>query len=97
MKPMAKDERPPILLNKHHRDASVFHPENLLRESRRQKGITIGEVPDVCLLDPDGDIVRWLLANDNMRDQRPRCHEQHIIDIMLKSVLNDLSDLAENR
>ncbi len=67
MKPMAKDERPPILLNKHHQDASVFHPENLLREARRQKGITIGEVPDVCLLDPDGDIVRWLLANDKAK------------------------------
>jgi len=25
MKPMAKDERPPILLNKHHRDASVLY------------------------------------------------------------------------
>jgi uridine phosphorylase len=64
MKPMAKDEHPPILLNKHYRDNSVFHPENLLREARRQRGIATGEVPDVCLLDPDGDIVRWLLAND---------------------------------
>ena len=60
---MAKEQHPPILLNKHHRDASVFHPENLLREARRQKGIAAGEVPDVCLLDPDGDVVRWLLAN----------------------------------
>lgn len=62
-KPMATDKTPPILLNKHHKDASTFHPENLLREARRQKGISIGEIPDVCLLDPDGDIVRWLLAN----------------------------------
>ena len=63
MKPMANDETPPILSNKHYRDASVFHPENLLREARRQRGIAAGEVPEVCLLDPDGDIVRWLLAN----------------------------------
>ena len=38
MKPMAKDERPPILLNKHHRDASVFHPENLFKISRHAAG-----------------------------------------------------------
>ncbi len=39
---------------------SVFRPENLLREARRQKSIPDLPVPEVCLLDPDGDVVRGL-------------------------------------
>jgi uridine phosphorylase len=46
---------------KHYDEASVFQPENLLREARRQKNLPLGTVPARCLLDPDGDIVRYLL------------------------------------
>ncbi len=38
----------------------MFEPANLLREARRQKGLASAEVPDICILDPDGDIVRGL-------------------------------------
>ena len=38
----------------------MFEPAALLREARRHKGIANGEVPPVCLLDPDGDIVHRL-------------------------------------
>lgn len=51
----------PILSAKHHEAPSVFTPENLLREARRQKGIPLTPVPEICILDPDGDIVRFLL------------------------------------
>jgi hypothetical protein len=37
-----------------------LHPAALLREARRQKGLPGVEVPPVCVLDPDGDIVRSL-------------------------------------
>jgi uridine phosphorylase len=37
---------------------SVFLPSALLREARRQKGLPAVDVPPVCILDPDGDIVR---------------------------------------
>lgn len=40
--------------------ASVFAPAALIREARRQKGIPAVDVPQVCILDPDGDIVRRL-------------------------------------
>jgi uridine phosphorylase len=40
--------------------ASVFAPAALIREARRQKGIPAVDVPHVCILDPDGDIVRRL-------------------------------------
>ena len=41
---------------------SIFRPENLLREARRQKGLPIEQVPPMCALDPDGDLVRYLIA-----------------------------------
>ncbi len=50
----------PILDYKDAAAPSVFVPEALLREARRQKGIAAVDVPPVCLLDPDGDIVRSL-------------------------------------
>jgi uridine phosphorylase len=53
---------PPILRHKHHRAPSVFTPDALLREARRQKKIALGTVPEICVLDPDGDILRHLLA-----------------------------------
>jgi uridine phosphorylase len=51
---------PPILLHKHYEAPSAFAPENLLREARRQKRLADVKVPAVCVLDPDGDIVRRL-------------------------------------
>jgi uridine phosphorylase len=53
---------PPILAHKHYAAAAAFTPENLLREARRQKGLAASPVPQVCVLDPDGDIVRQLRA-----------------------------------
>jgi uridine phosphorylase len=53
---------PPILRPKPYDEPSVFQAQNLLRESRRQRGIPESAVPDVCLLDPDGDVVRHLRA-----------------------------------
>ena len=50
----------PILDNKDPDAPSVFEPAALLREARRQKGLSATGVPPVCVLDPDGDIVRYL-------------------------------------
>jgi uridine phosphorylase len=51
---------PPILANKSPGAPSVFAPQALLREARRQKALAPECVPEVCILDPDGDIVRRL-------------------------------------
>jgi uridine phosphorylase len=56
-------DEPPILAHKHRDDPSVFTPDGLLREARRQKGLPQASVPQVCVLDPDGDIVRRLVAS----------------------------------
>jgi len=50
----------PVSDNKNYQAPSVFQPRALLREARRQKGLPDVEVPPVCILDPDGDIVRRL-------------------------------------
>ena len=56
------NKSPPILAGKEYAAASVFEPANLLREARRQKGLAPAAIPEICLLDPDGDIVRWLVG-----------------------------------
>ena len=58
---------PPILRHKNHAAPSVFAPDGLLREARRQKGLAEARVPELCLLDPDGDIVRHLNATGAAR------------------------------
>ncbi|MCZ6861592.1 MAG: nucleoside phosphorylase [Alphaproteobacteria bacterium] len=67
---MSDEKRPPILADKNYDMPSAFTPENLLREARRQKAAPVDPVPDICLLDPDGDVVRRLKA-----DGRARRHE----------------------
>ncbi len=50
----------PLILRDDHNRPSVFRPENMLREARRQKGLSPGRVPPFCVLDPDGDMVRYV-------------------------------------
>ena len=35
-----------------------------MREARRQKGLHASAMPAVCVLDPDGDLMRRLAARD---------------------------------
>ena len=55
--------KPPIIRGKRYDHASLFEPEKLLREARRQKNIPKGLIPPICILDPDGDIVKNLVAD----------------------------------
>jgi hypothetical protein len=55
-------DQSPLLHAKGYEQPSIFEPANLLREGRRQRGRPDLDVPAVCLLDPDGDIVRYLSA-----------------------------------
>src|SRR5260221_1271803 len=61
---------PPILAHKDHGAPSVFEPQALLREARRQRGVPLIDVPTVCVLDPDGDIVRPLRRTGGGRPSR---------------------------
>jgi uridine phosphorylase len=58
---MTEDFNIPLTSNKDYNIPSVFLPENLLREARRQKEIADGNIPTICVLDPDGDLTDYLL------------------------------------
>ena len=60
----------PIVDGKDHQATSVFRPEALLREARRQRQLPLMTVPEICVLDPDGDVVRHL-----KRTSAARVHE----------------------
>ena len=57
----------PLLARTDHDRPSVFRPENLLREARRQKGLAADRVPAICVLDPDGDIVQHVCDQHGAR------------------------------
>ena len=57
----------PLIERADHRAPSVFRPENMMREARRQKGLDAGPVPRVVLLDPDGDMVDYVRAHFGAR------------------------------
>lgn len=74
-----KDYTAPILSEKHYEARSVFTPENILREARRQKGLATAAVPAVCVLDPDGDIVRHLTGTAHARrDDAWACYHSEL-------------------
>jgi uridine phosphorylase len=50
----------PILESKNYAAPSIFLAENMLREARRQKNVKESTIPEVCILDPDGDLLERL-------------------------------------
>ena len=65
--PLSAAATSPLSAAKDYAAASLFQPENLLREARRQNAIPPGNVPAICVLDPDGDIVRAIRADGRAR------------------------------
>lgn len=70
---------------KFYEEESIFKPENLLREARRQMEIPEGEVPDICVLDPDGDLVTYL-KEKGLAEKDPywACYHSSLYDTELK-------------
>lgn len=82
-----KKEKAYILENKHYNEPSVFLPENLLREARRQKNISECNVPSICVLDPDGDLADYLVGKgDATRNNCWACYHSNLYNFYL----NDL-------
>ncbi|MCY7419049.1 MAG: nucleoside phosphorylase [Chloroflexi bacterium] len=74
---------PPLLADKQTDEPSAFTPQNLLREARRQKDLPVAEVPETCVLDPDGDLVRDLVRSGRaVRDGDWACYHSdlHVLD-----------------
>ncbi len=51
-------------------EPSAFRPENMLREVRRQKSMVAAPIPEVCILDPDGDIAQFAARNLGAKPSR---------------------------
>ena len=78
-----KMTHPPILRDKHYAAPTAFEPEALLREARRQKGLEAGNVPAVCVLDPDGDMVRQLSRRGRgQMDQAWACYHTEMLRVV---------------
>ncbi len=84
---MRQDESWPVpagLVRTDHAESSVFQPESLLREARRQRGRRKDSVPDVCILVPDGDVVRFL--QEQRRGHRSKTWACYHTDLWLTDV-----------
>jgi len=81
---MSTTSPPPILDNKDPDAPSVFEPTALLREARRQKRLPVADVPPLCILDPDGDILRRLKNSGQAKrfDAWP-CYHTELYDFEL--------------
>lgn len=74
------------LLRTDHAELSVFQPESLLREARRQRRRNEQPIPDVCLLDPDGDVVRWLQQTGRgRRSESWACYHTDLWEIEMEA------------
>src|SRR5260370_35553690 len=64
-------ETVPLFAPRDYEAPSMFTPQNLLREARRQKRLPEGRVPAICVFDPDGDLVNFLDAPNRTRRHPP--------------------------
>jgi purine-nucleoside phosphorylase len=71
-------------MKKYYIEKSIFLPENLLREARRQKNLKDCLVPKVCVLDPDGDIVRYLKKNSAELNTCWACYHSNLYSAKYK-------------
>src|SRR5688572_19963241 len=83
---MKKEVNIPLLINKDYPAPSVFLPENLLREARRQKSIPECTVPEICVLDPDGDLASYLLKiGEAALNECWACYHSKMYNFKIKS------------
>ncbi len=74
----------PLPWIKDHAAPSVFRPEHLLREARRQRGLPDRDVPEICVLDPDGDLVCFLRRTDRARPSPGwACYHTELLEFAL--------------
>jgi uridine phosphorylase len=76
-----------LISNKEYDTPSVFLPENLLREARRQKSIPDCTIPTICVLDPDGDLAAYLLKTGQATENTCwACYHSKLYNFTLNNV-----------
>ncbi len=82
-----RGDTPILTTGKDYSAASVFRPEALLREARRQKQLPLTAVPRICVLDPDGDLVRHLKRTGAARQHEGwACYHTELVAAELNGV-----------
>jgi uridine phosphorylase len=76
----------PLLANKCHEQPSMFDPAILLREARRQKSLPAGAVPEISVLDPDGDLFRHIRDSGARRNPYWACYHTELYDLALEGL-----------
>ena len=85
----------PLLRAKSYAQPSVFRPEHLFREARWQRGLPDCNVPDSCVLNPEGDLVRCGHRNEGTRSgaawacYHTRFSECHMADSTIVGVVRN--------
>ena len=59
---------------------------SLKREARRQKRIPDGDVPEICLLNPDGDLAREILESGAEKDPHWACYHTEMFTLVRNDV-----------
>lgn len=75
-----------LMEKKYYTEESLFLPENLLREARRQKNLRDCSVPTICVLDPDGDMVRYLKQNGAELNTCWACYHSELYNASYKGL-----------
>jgi uridine phosphorylase len=73
----------PILSHKHYTRPTLFDPSALIREARRQKSLFARDVPPICVLDPDGDLSRYLQKSGAKRHPGWACYHTEMYELEL--------------
>jgi len=81
LKLFGEAEPPPILGHKGFSELALFTPRNLLHQARRQKGLPIGNIPAFCVLDPDGDLFRYLRSSGGRKNPFWACYHTELYEI----------------
>ena len=77
------NSKSPLLEVKSHNASSVFTAAGLIREARRQKRLGEASAPRVCVLDPDGDLVRQLRrAGRLQQDEAWACYHTELFRLL---------------
>ncbi len=76
----------PILSHKHYSCPTLFEPSALLREARRQKSLVACDIPGICVLDPDGDLSRYLQYSGAKRHPGWACYHTDMYELELDAV-----------
>lgn len=75
----------PLLSSKFYKRSAVFKPANLLREARRQQKKIDGVVPKWVILDPDGDILKYLITSGKAsRSNSWACYHTSLYEFILE-------------